>query len=188
PNVAGQGMEAKLPLRPRRRKESTPFDPPLPFEGATGRLRLGLLGCGDIAVHNAAGAAAAPNVEVVACFDPVRRLADDLAARHDAEAMPSQEALFDHPRVDAVLLSVPHDLHAPLAVAASQAGKNVIVEKPLANDLAAALAIAEAAEGNGVWVSTCFPQRYEPKVQVARQLIDCGAIGAVEGTLTRLFL
>ena len=59
--------------------------------------------------------------------------------------------------VDAVLLSVPHHLHAPLGAEAAAAGKHVIVEKPLANDLRAATELAEATERAGVALSVCFP-------------------------------
>ncbi len=188
PNVLGLGMDSTRPLRPRGHRRPEALIPPDPFAGAAGRLRLGLIGCGDIAVHNAAGAAAAPNVEVVACFDPNRRLAEDLASRHGATAMRSQEELLATPDIDAVVLSVPHDLHAPLAIEACRAGKNVIVEKPLARDLDSALEMSHAAADNGVWLSPCFPQRYEAKIQVARRLIDEGALGDVQGTLTQLFL
>ena len=188
PNVTGRGMEPRQALRPKSREASGLFRLPDPVTGARGHLRLGLIGCGDIAVQNAAGAAAAPNVEITACFDPVTRLAEDLAQRHDARLARTKEELLESNDVDAVLLCVPHDLHAPLAIEASRAGKNVIVEKPLASDLRSAVAMVDAAEANGVWLSTCFPQRYHPKVQVARRLMEHEAVGRVEGTLTRLFL
>jgi predicted dehydrogenase/NADPH:quinone reductase-like Zn-dependent oxidoreductase len=188
PNVLGLGMDSTRPLRPRGQRGPRSLTPSDPFAGATGNLRLGLIGCGDIAVHNATGAAAAPNVEVVACFDPNRRLAEDLASRHGATAMRSQEEILAAPEIDAVILSVPHDLHAPLAIEACRAGKNVIVEKPLARDLDGAIAMAGAAAENRVWLSPCFPQRYEPKIQVARRLLDEGALGDVQGTLIQLLL
>ncbi len=186
--MTGRGMEPTRPLRPRRRREGVVLAVPDPFAGARGHLRIGLVGCGDIAVHNAAGAAAAPNVELVACFDPVLRLAQELATRHGATACSSFEQLLDRGDIDAVVLSVPHHLHAPLAIEAAQAGKNVIVEKPLARDLDGAVSMARAAQAAGVWLSPCFPQRYAAHVQIARRLIEQGAVGELEGTLTRLFL
>ncbi len=188
PNVLGRGMDSSRPLRPKSRPTGQPLGLPDPFAQARGHLRLGLIGCGDIAVHNAAGAAAAPNVEVVAWFDPIRRLADDLAGRYGGTVARSHEELLDLPEVDAVVLSVPHDLHAPLAIEACRAGKNVVVEKPLARDLSGAVSMLQAAEENAVWLSPCFPQRYEAKVQIARQLIDAGVLGPLEGTFTRLLL
>ena len=159
-----------------------------PFAGAEGRLRLGICGCGEIAVANAAAAAAAPNVNLTACYDPQPRLAEDLAQQFGGVASPSLDAMLDRDDVDAVLLCVPHHLHAPLAVDAARAGKHVVVEKPPANDLAAAAAMVAAATEAGVTLSVCFPHRYEPKALVAQRLIRDGALGELEGATIKLFL
>lgn len=187
PNIAGRGMEEKFPLAPRRRRRGI-FEPADPFAGARGHLRIGLLGCGDIGVQNASAVAAAPNTELVACFDPSARLAEDLAARHGARAMPTAEALAESPDVDAVLVCVPHHLHEPLAEQAIAAGKHTVVEKPLAHTLASAVKMMESAERAGVVLSTCFPQRYDPRVVVAKTIIEAGGMGELSGTLIRLFL
>lgn len=191
PDVSARGAEPDhRPLRPARgsRRGSALLDPGDPFAGATGHLRIGMLGCGDIATSNAAAAAAAPNTEVVAAFDPVERLARDVAARFGGEPAPSAEALIARDDVDLVLLSVPHHLHAPLAIQALRAGHHVAVEKPPANTLAAAAEMAAAARETGKVLSVCFPQRFEPKVLVARRLIEAGALGAFQGSAIELYL
>lgn len=189
PNVTGRGMEAKWPIAPLQgRSAQSPLALKDPFSTAVGRLRLGLLGCGDIAVHNAAGAAVAPNVEVTACFDPNTSLAQDLAQRHSAVVAPSAEALVGRADVDAVLLAVPHHLHAPLAVLAAEAGKHVVVEKPPAHTLGSAVQMAQAAERAGVALSVSFPQRYEAAAMVAHQLVAAGAVGELTGSSIRLYL
>ena len=144
-----------------------------------------MLGCGDIAAANASAIAAAPNTRLVAAFDPVERLARDITTRAGGEPAPSSDALIEHRDVDAVLLSVPHHLHAPLALQAIAAGKHVIVEKPLANNLAAAVEIAGAAERAGVVLSVAFAYRYKPEALIARWLIDAGAVGDVGGFFVR---
>ncbi len=159
-----------------------------PFAGARGRLRIGLLGCGDIGVDNATAAAAAPNTELAACYDPVERLAREVAAAHDAQVARAPDELFSNPRVDAVLLAVPHHLHAPLALEAARCGKHVIVEKPMANTVAAAEEIAAAVKRSGVALSVCFPMRYEPRVVIARRLVDAGALGRFTGSHARILM
>lgn len=190
PNVSGRGMERKWPLPPggARRPRPALLELGDPFANAAGMLSIGLIGCGDIAVSNAAAIAAAPNTRLAACFDPVPRLADDLARRHGAVSLPTVEAMLGDPAVDAVFLAVPHHLHAPIAMQAAAAGKHVIVEKPPANDLAAAVAMTDAARRAGVVLSVCFPQRYEPAVVLARRLVEAGAIGEATGTMIRLSL
>jgi 2-desacetyl-2-hydroxyethyl bacteriochlorophyllide A dehydrogenase len=188
PRLRARGMEARrTPLPPSGGRGASLLAPEDhdPFADAAGSLRIGLLGCGDIAILNAAAVVAAPNAHLTACFDPVAVLAEDLAEAYDAKAFPSAEALLASADVDAVWLSVPHHLHAPLAVAAAEAGKHVIVEKPPANDLAGAVEIVEAAERSGVVLSVCFPQRYQPGVVAAKRLIDAGALGLVSGSTTR---
>jgi predicted dehydrogenase len=146
-------------------------------------LRIGLLGCGDVAVENAAAIGVAPNVELIACYDPLLELADDLARANGCEVAPTSDALLERGDIDAVLLAVPHHLHVPLGVAAAAAGKHVIVEKPMANDLAGARELAHAADGGGVVLSVCFPQRFQPDVVIARKLIADGALGEPAGVL-----
>ena len=179
--LVARGIEPTRPLRAPARERD-------PFAGAEGRLRIGLLGCGDIAVHNAAAAVAAPNVELVAAFDPVAALAQDVAQAFGARAEASAEALVAGDDVDAVFVCVPHHLHLPLGRLAAEAGKHLIVEKPLANDLASARELADAAADAGVVLSVCFPQRYQSEVVEARRLIAAGAIGPIAGTSVKLLM
>lgn len=176
PDLSGRGVEFRM--RPLGAAGVVGEDP---FAGATGRLGIGLLGCGDIAVRNAAAAVAAPNTSLVACFDPVTALAEDVAATYGCESAPAAEALFERKDVDAIFLSVPHHLHAPLAMEAAAAGKHVIVEKPPANDLRSAVEMAAAAERAGVRLTICFPHRYDPRSVHAVRLIEAGALGEFAG-------
>jgi predicted dehydrogenase/NADPH:quinone reductase-like Zn-dependent oxidoreductase len=175
------GPAGNLPATAAAPRRGALHAPAGPFAGASGHLRIGLLGAGDIAVRNAAGIGAAPNTELAACFDPVPALAEDIARRYGGEAVASAEALFEDPRVDAVFLCVPHHLHAPLALEAIAAGKHVIVEKPPANDLAGAVAMSDAAARAGVRLTVCFPHRYDAGVATARRLVEAGALGALRG-------
>ena len=184
PDLRARGLDRDNRPLPARLAPARGDDP---LATPAGSLRIGLVGCGDIAVHNAAAIAAAPNARLTACFDPVRRLAEDLAAGHGAEVAGSVEALLGRRDVDAVFLAVPHHLHAPLAVQAAEAGKHVIVEKPMANDIAAAHDMAAAAERAGVVLSICFPHRFQPNVVAARRLVRAGALGDPAGTLTTFF-
>jgi UDP-N-acetyl-2-amino-2-deoxyglucuronate dehydrogenase len=158
-----------------------------PFAGAVGQLRFAMIGCGEIAVHNAEGLALAPNASVTACYDPDRALAESLAVDHRAWVAPSLDAVLGSPKVDAVMLCLPHHLHEPVAVLAAEAGKHVIVEKPMAVDLEAAARMRAAADRAGVALSVCFPQRFEAAVATARELLRKGAIGELSGIEVRWY-
>lgn len=168
---------------PRRQGTSTRTRHP--FAAAAGQVRFGVIGCGEIAVLNAEALALAPNTSVTACHDRVPGLAAELAGRLGAAHSPTADALLERRDVDAVLLSVPHHLHAPLAIQAARAGKHVVVEKPPANDLDAAVRMVHAAADAGVTLSICFPQRYEAGAMLARHHIE--AIGEPSGVDVRWY-
>jgi predicted dehydrogenase/NADPH:quinone reductase-like Zn-dependent oxidoreductase len=167
----------KLPPR-RPRVRSTP--PAVPAASG-GRLRFAVIGCGDIGLSNARAVAASGGAELIHCHDSAQGLAEAVSRRVGGDVAPTLEQALDPARVDAVFLSVPHDLHAPLVVQAAEAGLHVVVEKPLANDLAAAREAVDAARAAGVALSVCFPYRYEPAVVAARELVLAGALGSMRG-------
>lgn len=188
PAIAGKGVAAGgPPTRPASRlSRLTGIE--RPFEAAGGHLRFGILGCGDIGVHNSSALGIAPNTEVVACYDPDERLAESLAKPHGAVVMESAEALCANPDVDAVLVCAPHHLHAPLAALAIDAGRHVVVEKPLTSDLPSAVELADRAARAGVVLTVCFPQRFEPEVMIAAELVRRGLLGTFTGAAVSLYL
>jgi predicted dehydrogenase/NADPH:quinone reductase-like Zn-dependent oxidoreductase len=185
PRLAARGVDFRTaPVRPLRRSSRAAADP---FAGAEGSLGIALLGCGDIGVDNAAAVAAAPNARLVSCYDPDPALAAAVADRFGTTAAVSTEELLELPGVQAVFVSVPHHLHAPLAIQAADAGRHVIVEKPLARTLAEAQELAAAVRRAGVTGTVCFPQRFEPHVERARRLVSEGVLGEVTGALAVYF-
>jgi predicted dehydrogenase len=91
------------------------------------------------------------------------------------------------PDLEAVFVATPHHLHTPLVVQAAEAGKAVLVEKPLAESLASAREAVAATRKAGVPFSVCFCQRYQPVVQKAKALAEAGAVGDLLGTLLLLY-
>jgi predicted dehydrogenase len=89
-----------------------------------------------------------------------------------------REAVAD-PDVDAVLVLVPNDLHRDVVVAAANAGKHIICEKPLARNADEALEMVEAVQRAGVHAQIGFNWRLTPAIQMARRLIGEGTIGDV---------
>jgi 2-desacetyl-2-hydroxyethyl bacteriochlorophyllide A dehydrogenase len=184
PDLSARGVDYRV--SPIRAKLSRAQDRADPFAHAKGHLRVGLLGCGDVALHNAAAVAEAPNTELVACYDPVLELAQEIADRHGCEISRTAEELIERNDVDAVFLAVPHHLHAPLGIQAAASGRHLIVEKPPANDLHSAVEMVRAAEQAGVLLTVHFPTRFEPEVTAAKRLIEAGAVGEFQGAIVRL--
>ena len=99
-----------------------------------------------------------------------------------AAAETDWRALIDRDDVDLIDISAPGDLHAPIAIAALEAGKHVLCEKPLANTLAEAEAMkaaADAAYPGGARAMVGFNYRRVPALALARRLVDEGRIGSL---------
>ena len=161
-------MTAALPL-PRT---------PDPREAPT--LRWGILGPGWIAHRFVESLHAHTRQQVVAVGS---RNADRAAAFATQWSLPtthsSYVALFDDPDVDIVYIATTHPSHRDNAIAALDAGKHVLVEKPLAVDAAGARAIAAAAARANRFVGEAMWTRFLPKFDVIQQLLDDGALGDV---------
>jgi predicted dehydrogenase len=145
------------------------------------RVRFGLIGCGEIAVHTSKAVLASGACQVVHCADLRKELADDLAGKHGAKSTTRYEDVLADKDVQAVVIATPHALHAPIAVAAAKAGKHVLGEKPMACTLTEADAMIAAARAAGVNLGLLFPMRYSFNVRKARELVAAGAIGKVIG-------
>ncbi|HEY4463488.1 MAG TPA: Gfo/Idh/MocA family oxidoreductase [Streptosporangiaceae bacterium] len=97
-----------------------------------------------------------------------------------ASAETDWRALITRDDVQLVDICAPGDVHAEIAIAALEAGKHVLCEKPLANTVAEAEAMAEAAERagrHGVQAMTGFNYRRVPAIALARQLVAAGRLG-----------
>jgi predicted dehydrogenase len=146
------------------------------------RLRIGMIGCGEIAVKMAAAIAASRHAQHVMVMDTRAELAQDLGERYGVPWTDQVDDLLANPAVDAVYIATPHHLHASLTIQAAQAGKHILVEKPIAITLADGEAMIAAAQANGVWLSVNFHAQVDPLCQAARDLVAQGVIGEVVGT------
>jgi predicted dehydrogenase len=88
-------------------------------------------------------------------------------------------AVVARPDIDAVDICLPHALHAPVAIAAAEAGKHVLVEKPMATTLTEALAMVQAHSRAGTTLMVAQNQRYAGEHRQLKQLLDDGALGRV---------
>jgi predicted dehydrogenase len=102
-----------------------------------------------------------------------------LAAQHGVAAEPSVEALLARTDVDAVVIATPHSAHLPQALDAAAAGKHVFLEKPMALNTSQCRQIIEACRAAGVQLTVGQITRRLEGPQIARQMIDEGAIGTV---------
>ena len=123
-------------------------------------------------------APAVPHRRLLAELDPA--VADEAARRFGFDQSTGNwRDVVASDQIDLVDIAVPNDAHAEIAIAAAEAGKHVICEKPLARTTAEARAMYEAVAAAGVVNMVAFSYRRTPAVVLAHQLIAEGAIGQV---------
>ena len=146
-------------------------------------LRWGIVGCGDVAQKRVAAAIQrAEGSELAAVCrrhpEKLRKFADhfgvDVATTNAEEVLTSSE-------IDAVYLATPNDLHLPHTLIAAEAGKHVLVEKPMALSVDECQQMVDACERADVRLGVAYYRRFYPLVKRIEQLISDGAIGTVMG-------
>lgn len=151
-------------------------------------LNVGLIGAGFMGKAHSLAYAALPMFFWPAPALPVRKMVAELndevaaeaAVRFGFESSTSDwRSLVESDEIDIVDISTPNNTHREIAVAALDAGKHVICEKPLAQNVEDAKAMYEAAQRNDGVHMVAFNYRRTPAVAMARKLIEEGAIGAV---------
>ena len=127
-------------------------------------LRLGILGCANIARQFVRDVAASPLVRVEAVASRDAAKARDFAAQLDVpRTHAGYEALLADDRIDAIYVPLPNSLHAQWAIACARHGKHVLCEKPLAMNLAEASEMHRVARARGVVLLEAYPWWFQPQ-------------------------
>ncbi len=140
---------------------------------------FGIIGCGMIADFHARAIDDVEGARLAACFDMVPQAADKLAEKTGAKAYHRLEEMLADPAVEVVTIGTPSGAHTEPAVAAAEAGKHVIVEKPLEITLDRCDQIIAACDKAGVVLSTVFPSRFHGSSVQMKQAVDGGRFGTL---------
>jgi predicted dehydrogenase len=145
---------------------------------------VGVIGCGNIAMGHIDGWAGRPaGFAIVAVADPTSERRE---VGRERAGLPAEDAYGDYREVLAradvgvVDVCVPPHVRAEIVVAAAQAGKHILSEKPLATVPADGAAMVDAARGAGVTLGLVHNYLFQPEVVLARELIASGVVGDVE--------
>jgi Predicted dehydrogenases and related proteins len=144
------------------------------------KVRVGIIGSGSICRHrHAPEYYAHPDVEIVAFADRVKERAEWCAKKFGGKAYDKWEDVLKLKDVDAVSVCTANFAHAPIAIAALEAGKHVLCEKPMATSDAEAKAMIDAAAKAGKYLMIGHNQRLAPLHVKAKQILQSGIIGKV---------
>lgn len=151
-------------------------------DGASGaaQLGVGLLGYGAIGAEHAAAITATPGMQLVGVADTSPdRLQAATAAWPGIRAFASAEELLGDDDVDVVVVSTPPSTHSRWAAAALEAGKHVVVEKPMALTAHECDDLLRAGAEAGLTVSVYQNRRFDPDFRLIQSTVDSGRIGEV---------
>ena len=157
---------------------SVPFNkaPPGP---RTPRIRWGLIGCGDIARKRVAPALNnSANSKLVAVSRANSQLLDSFADEFSVEKRyPDWRDLIQDPEIDAVYVASPVYLHADQTIAAADAGKHILCEKPMALDVAQCDQMIAACNRKRVKLGIAYYRHFYPVIRRIKEIIVSGELG-----------
>lgn len=155
------------------------------------KLNIGLVGAGFMGKAHVVGYSNMPKLFWPAPAMPVLKTVCDIVPEIAQEAKErfgfvqcctDWKEMIQDPEIDVVSICTPNNVHAPIAIAALEAGKHVICEKPIASTLEDAKAMAEAAEkaaAKGIISMNAYQYRRVPALVLAKKFLDEGALGEV---------
>lgn len=146
----------------------------------SGDIRIGLVGCGGIGNHHLkVWRDHVPGAKVVAVCDVIKERAETAGKEYGALVFTDMAEMLEKAELDAVDICTPSGLHAEQSIMAAEAGKHVIVEKPIDIDLAKVDKAIETADRKGVKLACIFQSRFSAEIQKAHDLIQQGELGRI---------
>lgn len=144
-------------------------------------LKIAFIGAGGVLVHQMPPLRKIERVEVIAVADPEewalsRARSEWQIARTFTDY---RQMLNEVPEIEAVSVCTPNALHAEHTIAALEAGKHVMVEKPMAMNVAEARRMMDAAKRSGKELIVGFQHRFDPKSRFIRDQVQSGTLGKV---------
>jgi predicted dehydrogenase len=143
-------------------------------------IKVGVVGAGVGRLHLAGYRTLPDEVEVVALCDANEARLNEVGTVYNVPRyFTDYNELFASGEIEAVSICLPNSLHAPVSIAALEAGLHVLCEKPLAENLASSYKIAEAVARASSKFMICFNRRYRLDVQWMKQILTEGKLGRI---------
>ncbi len=140
-------------------------------------LGFGLVGCGLVSQFHGQALNASSEGKLVACWDLVPERAQEFADEYGAEAVSSFEDLLQRDDIQVISVLTPNAHHEQYAVAAAEAGKHVLVEKPPEMTLAKTDHMIAAAREAGVELAICLQVRFRKPIEAMKKALEQGRFG-----------
>jgi UDP-N-acetyl-2-amino-2-deoxyglucuronate dehydrogenase len=142
-------------------------------------FKIALVGCGRISKNHLEAIQKMDGLELVAVSDTDAERAKAAGTEWKVPHFASYERMLAESKADVVTIATPSGLHADQGVAAAQAGKHVVMEKPMAISLTGADALVHACDKAGVQLFVVKQNRLNPPVQLLRRAVDRNRFGRI---------
>jgi predicted dehydrogenase len=144
------------------------------------KLKVGIIGVGGIANVHMPGWMDNPHAEIIAGSDISQSNLEAWGRRYNIERLTTDaDELIHDPAIDIIDICTPNNYHAPLAIAAMNAGKHVLCEKPLAPNPAAVRDMIKTRDETGKMLMTAQHFRFKGAAKAMKAEIDTGALGEI---------
>ncbi|WP_345890821.1 Gfo/Idh/MocA family oxidoreductase [Devosia oryzisoli] len=144
----------------------------------TKKFGVGIIGLGMASLpHARALLALGDRIDVIDAFSPSAARRAAFSDKHGLPVAGRVEAIFNDPRIDAVLILTPPNTHLELVQMAAAAGKHVLLEKPLDVSIERSERLVEAAEAAGIALGIVLQNRFRPAAQKLKSLLSEGLLG-----------
>lgn len=143
------------------------------------KLRVAVIGVGNMGRHHARVYSEMPQVELVAVCDVNEINGRELAKKHGCAFYRDYAQMLAENKVDAISIAVPTSLHKKVACDLLNRKINVLLEKPLASNLQEAHEIIDAASAAGVKLMVGHIEKFNPAIQRLKEIIDSGRLGKI---------
>lgn len=142
-------------------------------------VNVAVIGCGSWGRNHARVYSEHPQANLLAVSDINPQTAETMATKYQTKPYTDPAKILEIPDVELVSICTPTITHYEIAKQAIEAGKHVLVEKPMTNTTVEAIELIKLAEKNNVKLTIGFVERFNPAVQEAFKQIDEGKIGKV---------
>lgn len=142
-------------------------------------MNFAIVGCGFIAKKHAVAIENIEGANLVAVCDKVDAAMEFYATTYEAATYNELSKMLSDEEIDIVCICTPSGFHANLAVEVAEAGKHIIVEKPIAMTLEDSEKMLAAAKEYGVKLAVVHPNQYRPVVRELKQILDSGKLGTI---------
>lgn len=148
-------------------------------------LRVGVIGVGNMGANHARVYTELADVKLCAVADADAARAENIAARFHCRAYANYQAMLAQENLDAVSVVVPTRAHFETALDVMRARAHLLIEKPLAAEVAQAEQLVEAARAAHLILAVGHIERFNPAVRELKRLMDAGALGKISTVIAR---